>query len=243
MAAPKLSQVLRGLCGLSKKAAEQLANKLALQGNERTYFVTLVAAEHERSKIGKIEARKRIEALHLSDFSEVELERFQIISDWHFFAILELSETRGFDSSPAWIARRLGLSVEKTQEAIQILLDHGWIREDESGRLIQTHTDIATPSGIPSRHIRKHHLQILSKAEAALNLDITQRDFSSMIFAVDPARMDEAKKVLKEFRRSFTKEFGSNATKERVYCLSMQLFPLDKVQEEIPVCHSEEINP
>ncbi len=57
IAAPKLSQIFSGSCGLSGESAQRIAKKLDLSETETQYFVALVELEHSRSKIGKAQAQ------------------------------------------------------------------------------------------------------------------------------------------------------------------------------------------
>ena len=113
LAAPKLSQILSGTCGLSKTSALKVAKKLKLNEAETEYFVALVEVEHNRSKRGKIQAQQRLATIESSSINELDLERFRIIADWYHFSLLELTEVQGFQSDIPWIAKRLGISQQE----------------------------------------------------------------------------------------------------------------------------------
>jgi plasmid maintenance system antidote protein VapI len=49
LAAPKLSEILRGKCGLSEKSAQLITKKLNLSNEETQLFINLVNAKHARS--------------------------------------------------------------------------------------------------------------------------------------------------------------------------------------------------
>ncbi len=235
IAAPKLSQILRGLCGLSKESAKKISERIGLEGNEQELFVTLVESEHSRSKFGKSYAKAKLDSLKFESYDLIALEKFQIISDWWHFAILELTNLKSFKSDPAWIAKRLNISKEQASKAIELLLDHGLLKYDSSKKnLKQTHANLATPTtGIPSQHIRSHHTQILSKAITSLEtVGVAERDFSSNTLSIDATQIEEARKALREFRRKFCKKIQINKPQNRIYCLSMQFFPLDQNHKE-----------
>ena len=231
--APKLSQIMRGLCGLSSQSATRLAEKLKLDKNDTYYFVTLVEAEHSRSEITRDMAKFVADGLRAERYDEISLEKFRIIAEWHFFALLELTEVKGFKSTPEWIAKRLGITVDKAKEAIELLLDHGLLKYAKGGkRLVQTQAQLATPSGVPSQSIRRHHTQILSKAIDSLEMvDIKERDFAAVTMSVDSSKIEEAKKAILQFRRKFCQDQQKASSKDRVYTLAIQFFPLDQNQE------------
>jgi len=143
-------------------------------------------------------------------------------------AILELTEVKGFKSTFDFISKRLKITADKAKEAVERLEDLGLLKKQDS-KWVQTHADMATPSGIPSRVIRDYHRQILTKAEAALeNIPVQERDFSAVTLTIAESQVKEAQEEIKKFRRNLVQQLTSKQDpKERVYCLSVQFFPLD----------------
>lgn len=208
----------------------KLAKKLRLSQDESDIFISLVGLHQKRNKAARKQAEENLKSIQATrGYDELSLERFKIISDWYHFAILELTELPFFESDAKWIAGRLGISSKLAAEAVDRLLEFGLLKQTPAGTYVQTHSYLATPSGIPSRELREHHSQILMKADAALEeVEISERDFSAITMAVDTSQIDELRKKLKEFRRSFSKSTDSSPKKNRVYCLAIQFFPLDR---------------
>lgn len=230
MNSSKLSEVLNAKCGLSDESANRIAKEIKLSVDETNLFLQLVRSEHSRNYKTRMQAKKEIETLKESmGYAEIDLERFKIIADWQHFAILELTELSDFQSSSLWIARKLNIEESVAQKSIERLVDFGLLKVNEEGRFVQTSLHLATPSGITSRVIREHHLQILNLAQSAIaDLPTTEREVSSTTLAIDFDRMDEAREFLKAFRRQFSQDMQGIEKKNRVYCLSMQFFPLDQ---------------
>ena len=42
-----------------------------------------------------------------SEFDDISLDQFQVISEWYYFAILSLAETEDFKPDAKWISKRL----------------------------------------------------------------------------------------------------------------------------------------
>jgi len=229
--APKLSQILNGVCGISKTRAINIATAINLSADEKDFFVTLVEAEHSRSPITRQQAQNKLNQLKVDDgFAPLSIERFKIISDWYHAAILELPKLKYFNSTVKWISVRLNLDKKKVESAIERLVEFGLLKKDhKTNKLIRTDCFLATPSGVPSREIREHHSQILLKADQSLeSAQLTERDFSAITMAIDSSRMQEARKSLLNFRREFCKELQQGDNKDRIYCLAIQFFPLDQ---------------
>ncbi len=227
---PKLSQLMRGICGISGLKAKKIASKMNLTKEEKIIFVTMVEAEHSRSSLGKQRAQKKLERLKKNkDFSEISLEKFSLVSDWYNFAILELVDLIEFRPNINWISKRLSISTDEVSKSIQRLLEFGFLERDPIKGYRHPTQDLATPSEIPSRQMREYHSQVLQIAEKALHsVPIDERDFSSITMAIDSKKIAEAKIWLKEFRRSFCRDIQKSNSKDRVYSLCIQLFPLDK---------------
>ncbi|MGZ3771103.1 MAG: TIGR02147 family protein [Bdellovibrio sp.] len=235
MPASKLSQILRGRCGLSETRAREIAEKMGLSTAEKDIFATMVATKHSRSDFARKKAQQKLENfLSHASYRTLSLDAFKIISDWYHLAILELTDIVDFRSDPKWIARRLQIPLKITKEAIDRLLEFGLLDRKNDGTFFQTDVFLQTPSGIPSLELRKHHSQILSKADEALTkVPVELREFSSTTFTISESQIALLKKQLQEFRKSFATEATNAATsKERVYCLSMQFFPLDHIGEK-----------
>lgn len=225
----KLSEVLRGLRGLSKVTALKVAKKLHLSADESEVFLNLVDLHQRKNKTLQKQAEEKLKSVAAMDgYGELSLERFKIISDWYHFSILEMTSLEAFESDARWIAGRLGISTKLAAEAIERLIDFGLLVRQPNGELSQTHVNLATPTGIPSREIREHHSQILMKADEALEKsDVNERDFSAITLAFNTEQMDEVKAELKRMRRQLGQKIQEKSEKNRVYCLSMQFFPLD----------------
>lgn len=231
MPVSNISEVLRGRCGLSRKSATKIAEKIRLSPEDSDYFVALVECEHGRSPSRKLlatEIVKNYQAVH--GFGELDLDLFRIIAEWYHFAILELTEIRGFQSNARWVARRLGITEREADEGVQRLIACDLLKADGAGgRWVKTHANLATPSGIPSQALREHHSQILDRAKTALeNVPVEERDFSAVTMAISPRKLESARKLLKEFRRRFSEEVQDSEDKDRIYCLSVQFFPVDQ---------------
>jgi uncharacterized protein (TIGR02147 family) len=155
---------------------------------------------------------------------------FSTVRDWYHMAILELTDIRGFRADPSWVAGKLGLPVDLVREAVDRLQRLGLLMV-EDGVWTQTHHDLELPSGAPSRTIREHHKQILTKAIAAIDqTDVDRREYSTQTFAFDQSLVPEIKNLIREFQRKVARA-GHQGTKDSVYVMSMQLFPLVEAGE------------
>jgi uncharacterized protein (TIGR02147 family) len=222
----RLSEVLTGRYGLSRQAAQAIAEKLGWNESESVIFCDLVDSEHARTKKAKAEAKSRLESG--SEYQQLTLDSFQVISDWYHYAILELTLVHDFKSDPKWIARRLGISDHIVNAAIDRLKRLDLLIE-KNGRLCATSGFTASPSGIPSDALKKFHRQLLEKAVSSIHLQtVDERDISHVVLAVDRSQVKEAQEEIKKFRRGFDARFGKASKKDEVYCLGVTFFRLQE---------------
>jgi uncharacterized protein (TIGR02147 family) len=224
--ASKLSQILKGDCGLSVERGKEISKKLNLSDEERKLFLTYLEAHFSRSALVKSRAKEKL-TTSMNEL-QIALEQFRIISDWYHFAIIELLKVTDLEHSVQEISRRLGLDKKTTTTALERLETLGLAKKETHGWTVANGT-LSTTHDVPSRHIQEHHTQVMQKAMTALiEVPVKQRDFSTMMFAVEENQIEEAKDFINEFKDKFDLKFGNSKTGDRVYALGVQLFPLDK---------------
>lgn len=161
--------------------------------------------------------------------TSIDMDTFHIISDWYHHAILSLVETKDFQSSNSWIAERLGISVKVASEAIEKLLRLDMlIRDPKTGKLSATGQQFEAISVVASPALRKANRQNLELASTALEqVPLSERDFTAITLCMNPDKMEDARKMIKNFRRNFNRVMEAGQKKE-VYKLCIQFFPLSK---------------
>ncbi|MGE0634360.1 MAG: DUF4423 domain-containing protein [Pseudobdellovibrionaceae bacterium] len=230
----RLHEMLSYKKGLSVESAQRIANSLEISSREKDIFMTQIEALHSRNRLNRGLAQSRLEKMRRErEVSELQEDVFRMIKDWYHFAILELVGTENFQSSHAWIAKRLNISLVETELAVSRLLNLGLLKEESDSkkqkRWVATDDFTATTSGIPSEAIRKNHEQMLKKAHLALSEQaVRERDFSSLTLSFNDNEMEAAKDMIKRFRREFNSRFSGSKNRNRVYFLGMQFFSLDK---------------
>jgi len=225
MSPSRLSHVLRGHFGLSPEAAESIALRLGMSRTEKSTFCDLVQSQHARSAIKRASAKKRLQKRVITT-QTISADAFKVICDWYHFAILELSRTTAGLQDAKSVSRRLGISVFEAEQALERLTRLGMLKS-KNGTLVATDSYFANPEGVPSHGIKTFHRQILEKALKSLFLDpVDEREFSNLIFAVDPADLPKLRDRIREFVGQVDREFSVSPKKSGVYNLSIQLFPL-----------------
>ena len=83
-----------------------------------------------------------------------------------------------------------------------------------------------TTSDVPSGTIRRYHKGILGLAQNRIDqVDVKEREYSSITMAINTKNLAKAKKLTQEYKEEML-ELLEKGPLDEVYQLSIQLFPL-----------------
>jgi transcriptional regulator with XRE-family HTH domain len=206
-----LSQILAGKRGVSAKQMKTMLPELGL-------------APEELAALREGEGRQDPAV----SFHRLTLEMFEVIADWYHYAILELIKTRGFRSEPAWVARRLGLSVFEVQAAVQRMENLGLLKIARDGRWIDASGDVTTVGNdFTATAFRQLQRQVLERALRALDeVPYERREQTSLTLAVDARQIPEIKARIHRFNEELGGLVESRRTRDEVYHFGMSLYPV-----------------
>jgi uncharacterized protein (TIGR02147 family) len=214
-----LSEILAGKRRLTESLAKRIISRLAMRPRDARRLMLLVQEEYiEASCMGEDTAS-----------TTVPVDEFELISQWEHFAILSLTETKGFKSDVKWIAERLGISFSKAKRAILRLESLGHL-VNEGGKLKRKKTRLQSSDDIINISVRRSHYGDLDLAKRSLDRDdISIRDFTSITLPADTHLMEMAKKKIRRFQDEMESLFEGNDCDE-VYRMNIQLYPLTKIE-------------
>jgi uncharacterized protein (TIGR02147 family) len=155
---------------------------------------------------------------------------YSIIAEWEHYAVISLIETEDFQSSPMHIAKRLGISNERAELVLQNLINAQLIGSDEDGNYQLNQGPLKTSEDQASQALRDSHRDSLRIGEKKLDeVDLELRDFSSITVAMNPAKIPEAKKIIREFRKKISSLLGEGP-KSEVAHVAIQFYPLTNLE-------------
>lgn len=216
-----LSEILRSRRPVTFKVAAKIAKALNLNEIEAKQLYQLAEISKRKAlgypapKADRAELSKKL----------LDEDTFNLISEWHHFALLNLLDCEGFQWKASYIAKRLGLTLSKARLSMELLLRIGLVRI--KGSQVKAANDfVLSPSDVPSKAVRNYHRQILEKAKEALELQtIHEREMSGIGLAVDPHDLQRMKKDISEFQDQLIAKY-SKGKKQQVYFLEIALFKL-----------------
>jgi len=230
-----ISMLLAGKKKLSLDRARQVSFALEMSDRRRHNFLRLVALSSLPTRSSSTQDLEKLlfNGHDRKDIFPLEVDQFKFFCNWYYIAILDLTACRNFKSEVSWIADRLELSPLVVQDAIKRLLRLKLLKRVR-GRLKKTNNHVAIPTSAPNSSIRNFHHQMIDKAKAFLNQqgenDFRRRDISAITIAIDPRKMEEAKKRINEFKNQMAEFLGGHCTE--VYQLNLQFFPLSKPENK-----------
>lgn len=215
-----LNELMHGKRPLSEFYANKIVLGLELGSEERNEVYSLISTRSRKFAAQKVLMEKEM----------------SMLSSWEHYAILNMIRMKTFQSEPEWIAERLALPVERVQKSLELLMELGFIKR-KGNSIARAVASLATTEDIPSQAIVNAHLSDMSKAMEVLQTTTPDvRDFSSITMAINPEKFDEAKSLIKKFRRKLSMLVEEGDMTE-VYNLNIQFFPLTvQEREKKPLC-------
>ena len=222
-----LSAILNGKRFISKIIAEQIAEELYLDPQEKADLLKLFPEKRRYVKM----TTKNIDYTDPA-YLALSAAQFRAISEWQHYAILSLMNIKDFKGTPEWISTRLGISLNQVEQAIDRLISCGMIEEKDDGSFVRQIPKIRTTDDIIDLSIKKSHEETLDIAKKKLHdVDIKERDFSHITLGINPEALPKAKVLIREFQDKLS-ELLETGPKSEVYRFSTQLFPLTIIKKE-----------
>lgn len=224
-----LTQVLNKKRKLSDEKAIQISSKLKLSSFQKKLFVDLVRLDLTKDLDSQEVLKEEITELLKKHpkFTLLSEDTFNIVADWYYFGILELTTLKSFKNDSLWISRKLNVPIGNINIAIDRLKRVGLLTQDDRGRLKKVEKNYLFEN-VSSSAIRKHHHQTLDLAHMALEKQILQeREFFTVSMPMNTHNMVKAKKMIREFSEKLMAEMEGDEP-QSIYKLAVQFFRLDK---------------
>ena len=211
-----LSLIMNGKRKISKKMALKFANNLNLS-SENVKQIASVFSDINKPN----QQNKQIEYIKL------EMEQFKVITDWYHYAILSLIKVDNFQSNSDWISKRLGITKNQAQHAIDRLISTKLISIVD-GVFKRSHSNLITSDEVKNDLLRVSHKNNLILASKKIDeISLEKRDFTAITMAINPNKISSAKKMIRDFQNNLSSFLEADEKKE-VYKMCIQLFPLTK---------------
>ena len=221
-----LSEILKGKRKVSKQLAEKMTNRLHLSPMEKACILDKFPEKMKRSSKGKPTC-----LISKGDaYLKMTGNQFAIISEGIHLAILSLVKTDDFRSDISWMSSRLNVSENAVRKALFRLLEMELIIF-EGGKFKRSSLPIRVEDDVLNLSVQKSHIEDMEMAkEKIINLDVNDRDFSSMTLPGDPALLSKAKIILREAQLKI-EELMEQGKQQEVYKVTTYLYPLTNLKK------------
>lgn len=227
----RLHQLLGYKIGLSLSAAEEILKVLNLEKKDAELFLSLVEAKHARSRMQREMAKSTLQEMTDLKVKEINAEDFSILKNWQTGAIFLLVDIPGFDFSPEWISKRLGIPSKEAQASIDDLVKHKYF-EEKNGQWVRSEKVLRFNADPENQDIKHYNKQLLEKAtDSVFGISPEHREISAFMLTVRKQDIDFARQEIMNFKRRLSKQLlQEGEPHDQVYCLNIQFFPIDKIQ-------------
>ena len=227
MSPTSLSDVLNGKKGLSSRSAARVSEHLNLPIKLRSVFCDLVDVEHARSPSRRKLAKRRLGKFDLGSLKPVDDDRFKVICEWYHLALIELTNLPKFKREPEWIAKRLNITAEQAEQALERLLRLGYL-QDIDGRLVDSEPYFTTTDKIPTEAIREFHQGILKNLQGAIDtLPIERRRNEALICSVSKSELKRIAALVEKFHEDVVSTVSAKVNdKSAVYAISLNMWDI-----------------
>ena len=225
-----LSMVLNGTRRLSVDQLQKLLPALKLERSEGSYLEWLIAIVEAESPEEQLESLKKIQRFRrYRNLNPLEIETYRYLEHWYHIAIRELAQVPGFQLDPKWIqsALRYRVSLPEIKNAIEFLIDHGFLSVDEKGQFLKPEKLIQCKTGVLKPALTKFHTEMLNLAAQSISeIPTEERNISAYTCAIPTEHVDEAKRILEEARERIVNLAKSGSSQKAVYHFGFLAFPL-----------------
>jgi len=229
-----LLRVMRGDRRLSPEGAERLATALDLPRREKAYFLALVEYNQAKTDADREVAWGKVQhALAKSRNASAprlltDIHR-EILSEWHHLAIRSLIEMRPDPGDWEALGKRLlpPRTEAVVRRSVKLLQSGGLIENKADGLWYATEKSVATPPEVGHPAVRQFHRECLELAGASLEgVTSDRRNISGLTLGISERTYRLVCDRLTELREELSRLSDSDEESDRVYQLTLALFPL-----------------
>ena len=229
-----LKLVTDGTRNLSKDSIERFSLFFKFDQNEKEYFKKLVHFNQAKSSDDKKQlAQAILKSTIFQRLNPLAKDQFEYYSNWYYVAIREILATKKIKLDAKSISKLLipTVSVNNVENALEALLNLGLIKRKDN-RYVQSVELITSGDEVSSAAIAEHHREMFRLASDSI--DITERDLrdiSGVTISLSRESIGDLKFMIQKFRKDVLELSEREHNKESVYQVSIQMFPLSKVEE------------
>ena len=228
-----LPAVIKGRRQLSQNLRLKFAKAMKLGERENRYFDFLVQFNQAKGMTEKNHFFAQLAKFRSSRAQIVGETQYRFFSKWYYSAVWNYFGIDQKQRHPGIIAANILPPITPTQaeEAIKLLLELGLIKKTASGYAV-AERHIYTEKNVQAMAARQHIQELGGMAMQVFEkLPAEQRQYNALMFSVSKDGFQSIKDRIRSFQEELREIIDRDTKEDRVYTLTMQLFPNSKVPE------------
>jgi uncharacterized protein (TIGR02147 family) len=231
-----VKHIIDGTRNCTKESIDSLTKALGLTQKSAEYFSAMFFFNQAQNLGEKLHFLKEMDRLRPKDSArQLSKTEFRYLEKWYHPIIREVVELQNGNQSAEAIASRLHPSIKTAdvEKALTFLLDNGYLARNTDGHLIKVDPTLkvadAKNDPVMSTIVRRFHQDMLALADRAVGeLPLSERNVSNTTLSLSREAYIAAVQRLEQARYEILEIAKADSASDRVYQLSVTLFPLTK---------------
>jgi uncharacterized protein (TIGR02147 family) len=223
-----LPHLIEGTRNLSQDAVFKVKAALKLNDKAFSYFRELVAFNQAPTPDQRNYHLERLMQYNRRNPARRLLARqYEFYAQWYHNTVRDLATMANFGDNHARLGRNLmpPITTRQARASVALLLKLGLIKR-RGRRYELTHKVITTGDETRSVAVRNFHVQNLQLAAKAIDsVPAPERDMSCVVARLSDKGFSAIKAEVQQFRKRLMAMIEEDKDPQRVYHISMQLFP------------------
>ncbi len=228
-----LPAVIKGRRQLSQTLRVKFVKAMHMGERESRYFDLLVQFNQAKGMQEKNFFFAQLAKFRSSRAQIVGETQYRFFSKWYFSAVWNYFGIDQKQKHSAIIAANIypPLSTAQVEESIELLLDLGLIKKTASGYTV-TDKHIYTEKNVQAMAARQHIQELTGMAmEVFESLPAEVRQYNALMFSISKSGFKTIQDRIRSFQEELREIIDRDGKEDRIYTLTMQLFPNSKVPD------------
>lgn len=222
-----VSKAILGKINLTSGLRLKFAQGMRLSPFETRYFDLMVRYNQAASKEEKVHFSAELSRFRTSKVKVLDKTKYQFHDKWFYMVVRGFFGFEHSMKSPRKIGERIfpTLSPEEVEEAIVVLLDLKLIKRTANGYSVSD-PHITTGRGVKDMAGKAQMVRMTRMAMEILDsLPTEVREYNCMTMYMSEQCFKDIRESMRAFREEIKSRLDRDTGEDRVYTLTMQLFP------------------
>ena len=226
-------RVIDGTRNLTPAACEKLITALEFSGKkEAIFFRHLVGFNQAATAEEKQEHYSvMVSLMHSVEQYRLTADQYSYYTKWYTSVIRELVCLHDFQDDFRAIARAITppITPAEVKNSLKLLLRLKLLKKKSDGTYQQSQSAVRTNAHVQSLALREFYRQILDRAKESIDTaDRSERNLSGMTVGISRACFDVISTEIEAFKDRLATIVAKDSYSDRVYQISLSIFPLSK---------------